>query len=144
MSDGETPPSWLEIAYWREPDKFTQYRQHCEAVWYGPGGSEGENATQVMLSEDEFIFTEYTWDENTFDDRNPEGGAYLMQQADYDAGIAKRLIMRAIAHHNEQSLPAQRLRVPRGPKEVARIFASIGSSYVGYYGGEEDTAVSLP
>jgi hypothetical protein len=142
-----TPYGWIEepLEYFRKPDKVQKSPHWFNAVWYGPGGETGEHATLVALSERDFLFTEYRWVDGLVDDRAPEaGGAYLMLEFDMDAGDARKLILRAIAEHNEGLAPAERLRVPHGPGAVARIFASIGAAYVAYHTVEEDTAVSLP
>ena len=168
-------PEWLRHWHphpWTKPDKFTKYPGHYQAVWYSNAGrhdwrderdSESNSAVSVELSEEEFSFTDYRhiqeWHTDDYDVVE-HGDFWRMQMVDFTPDQVKRLIVTRVQElrreqqeawgsHTEPEFldtPANRVRLPRKPIEVAMWVASLGTAMAGY-GSHlvvEDETGSLP
>lgn len=124
------------------------------AVWYGPGGVDGDVATEVELDGGSGIYVrEYnnvvgTLDEGSYDESEP----FLVLETYLSADDIERV---ALAQHLDDLHDA--MSEPDDPDEftivpddddarllILRYAATIGVKYIGERGGEESWAAELP
>jgi hypothetical protein len=107
----------------RRPDVYSEGTGY--AVWYGPGGREGENATEVETSGSGFDVTEYQ----------------------YIGGPEEHFLQTRTWVDVDELTEAQRVRgqrLPRTEEEWLRLAAGYGVARLFEYGGEEEMVDSLP
>jgi hypothetical protein len=144
---------WSDTRPIPAPEKFERYGNHFQAVWYSdPHDRDGSMfAGMVEISPTEVIVTEYAHSsEYDYDvpDEDREPPHWKMQSVEFDTGwLYKTIIMqmrRAEKAAQTAGTPAGRVRPPRDPKVIAGWAKTIGGAYIGYHGGDEDIADSLP
>jgi len=157
--DEEVLERWLEQWHGEKssaPDKFEDWGGHFQAIWYSeydPSKTPDElrensvGATSVELSSDGYVYSDYRhisewymdepWDPDRHDDY------FNIQTVQFEPLLIRRVLLE---HFRETvgATPQARRQMPKTPLEMARWVSGLGSAYVSYYGGEEDTSESLP
>jgi hypothetical protein len=133
MIRSQTVEQWREEPF-RVPDVWRGYpnARAAEAIWYGPGGQEGDYATMVEIEPGEIIVTEYTNFYAAGSEPDDPSEPYGLQKVTFDTED----IIALLKKHGKKR--------PKTPKELARWAASIGVAEIAYWGGEDSWASELP
>jgi hypothetical protein len=115
---------------WRDPDVWSPSKYGSFAIWYGPAGPDGEQATMVEGADDHFTVTEYQNVVGLIDD--PEAD-FSMHSVTIDAqDVFDTLKVAKITSKG------------RDLKGLFGWVAGLGVARLAYYGGEESWASELP
>jgi hypothetical protein len=94
------------------------------AIWYGPGGVEGDCATEAETTGYDFTVSEYQ---------------FVSEEDQF---------LKTSTHVTSDELEAAQVargqRMPRNDQEWLRLAAGYGVAKLAYWGGEEDWVYSLP
>jgi len=126
MIDKQTLEQW-NAKKWRKPDVWID----GYAIWYGPGGAEGENATEVELDSMGIQISEYQYLPGLVDGVVP-GEEFLKTSTYLDIDDVLR------------ALKGARIRKPKTDKDLIRWAVGLGVAQIAYWGGDEDYTDELP
>jgi hypothetical protein len=126
----ETLGQWRKKR-WRKPDVFDTYPDGARAIWYGPNGADGDEATECIWDtpSQTFEVTEYQsiagdFDEGTYDPDEP----FSTQTTSFTI----KAVMQAIKDIGEN------------PTGIIMWAVSLGVAQLAYFGGAESMVDSLP
>lgn len=114
---------------WREAD----VRERDRAIWYGPGGKDGDYATELESYKDHWIVREYSRQ----DRKGPDD--ILMITAYFE----HKLVIDALFLRNMMRTPLEALG-DEDPWAFYRYAVSLGVAEIAYRGGDESWVDELP
>lgn len=114
---------------WREPDDKGEFTW----IWYGPGGKEGEHATQIERSLDGWDVWEYVYVED-----QPGPDRFLKTYA----WVPDRMLVEALYRTRGEVFDVE--EIEEDFWSWARFAVGLGVSVIGYFGGQEEWVDSLP
>jgi hypothetical protein len=122
-----------DLEAWRKPDVYTDSSDlgWVIAIWYGPGGVEGENATEVEVSNRIIDVTEYQYLPGLVDDV-PPGEEFLQTEYSFD----KDELYAALKEVG--------IRKPRSNLALVKHAAAYGVQMLSFWGGTENYTDELP
>jgi len=132
--DKESLEQW-DGEKWRKPDEFVDSSRPglgVIAIWYGPGGPDGENATMVEWDGyDSIEVSEYQYLPGLVDEVIT-GEEFLKTTAYLDTDDVVDTLRRA------------GVRKPKNNEELLRWVAGLGVAHIAYWGGTEEYVDELP
>lgn len=116
---------------WREPD----YKDDISWIWYGPGGKEGDSATELEWEGDGWHVSEYAM----------VGG----EASPYGLDILKTTIFvgdefLAEALWRQKGIAVGKEEIREADEDWAKLAVSLGVADLQYFGGSEDWVEALP
>jgi hypothetical protein len=113
---------------WRDPDEGTF---DSTMIWYGPGGVEGDCASEFEYESGDWKFSSYQDVEGYFDEYD-ENFPFLKTTVRFDN---KDL---------NAALRSLGIKVPKSNSKLALYAADYGQAALAYYGGTDEMVEDLP
>lgn len=116
---------------WRDPD----YRDDFSWVWYGPGGKEGDHATELE-------WLGGGWNVSEYAGVGGEASPYGLDILKTTTFIGNIFLSDALWRAKGISITPE--AIDEDPDEWGKFAVSLGIAYLAYFGGNEEWVESLP